>query len=450
MDLLAGDVANSTRLVYGGSMSATKMNNGGTLSPDDARALLPAAEQRIADLEARVAELTASPRIEVRSEPRVYSARLVQDRRESTGFRAIGLGSEPRSYVQDLVRFERGGDLAAGERLRRHGRECELDREKRRLDLPADVTYEMAPEQRATTTSYADPPLWINQYFATFPRPERVLSALAPTFDLPAGVSTVNLPRLTTGTDTDPTVPGGAINERAIQDAAVTSSVAVIAGAEPIPQQMLDQSPASAAMDWAVFSDLETSYVFVLEQQLLNGTGANFQLLGLLNNVLTTGYTLNPTITYTDATPTGTELVPFLGQAIAAIGRNRHLPPSRWMMTTSRVGWLASAEDQQNRPLAMQNTDGIGHFDLLTIPVAINDAIRPTYGAGGNEERIIACRPEDYIILESEPTTAVMEEPLSGSLMVRMVLRRSVAALNRYPSSISALVGSGMIPPTGF
>lgn len=409
---------------------------------------LQAAEQRIAALEARIGELS-SPRVEVHSEPRTYAARLIQDKREATGFRAISIG-EPRSYIQDLVRYERGGDMAAGARLHRHARECEVDREKRRLDIPVGVEFEMAPEARATTSSYADPPLWINQYFATFPRPPRVMSALAPVFDLPSGVSTINLPRLTTGTDTDPMVPGGAINERSIQDAAVSSSVAIIAGAEPIPQQMLDQSPPGAHMDWVVFSDLETSYAYVLEQQLLNGTGTNYQLLGMLNNLPTSGYRLNPTITYTDASPSGTELVPYLGQAIAAVGRNRRMPPSRWLMTTPRVGWLASSEDQQNRPLALANTNGVGNFDLLTIPVAINDAIQPIYGAGGNEERIIACRPEDYIILESDATTGVMEEPLSGSLMVRMVLRRSVAALNRYPSSVSALVGSGLIPSPNF
>lgn len=88
---------------------------------------------------------SASPHVEIRSEPLTYRARIVPDSRERLGFRAVSIG-ENRSYVQDLYRSRRYGDRDALDRLQRHGREVAEERSRRVLDLPADVTYELAPE----------------------------------------------------------------------------------------------------------------------------------------------------------------------------------------------------------------------------------------------------------------------------------------------------------------
>jgi HK97 family phage major capsid protein len=239
------------------------------------------------------------------------------------------------------------------------------------------------------------------------------------------------------------------VPSRDVTDAAVTSNVSSFSGNSDWPIQSLEQSPAGAHLDWVVMTDATASYNLHLEQAILGGSGTGTSLLGLLNSLPST-YTNNPTVTYTAATPLATGLIPYLGGVLAAVNRNRGLNGEYWQLPGAFVGWLASSEDQQNRPLAFANTDGAGHFDLLTIPVAINNAITPTYSSAGNlaggEQRAIMTRPSDYLLLESDPVLDIMEDVLSGTLEVRIQYRRSAAFLNRYPSGTAVLVGTGMIP----
>jgi hypothetical protein len=119
------------------------------------------------------------------------------------------------------------------------------------------------------------------------------------------------------------------------------------------------------------------------------------------------------------------------------------------MLTTSRGAWLASSEDQQNRPLMIADTQPDGVWDLMGYPVWVNDAIPRTSGAG-QEERIICLRPSDWLILESDRRTSVYTEVMSGTLQARIQMRRYVAALLRQPTSVSYLAGVGMNTGGGF
>jgi hypothetical protein len=117
-------------------------------------------------------------------------------------------------------------------------------------------------------------------------------------------------------------------------------------------------------------------------------------------------------------------------------------------MTTSRAAWIASGETA-TFPLAVSNQTGPGAFDLLAYPVETDDAI-PTNIGGTGQDIIIACRPSDWLILESERHVQVMPEVLSGTLEVRLQLRRYVAALLRQPTSVAYLTGTGLAVQSGF
>jgi HK97 family phage major capsid protein len=144
-------------------------------------------------------------------------------------------------------------------------------------------------------------------------------------------------------------------------------------------------------------------------------------------------------------------MFPFLGQAVASIGKNRRCPPEAWLMTTSRLAWLGSQEDTQNRPLLIADKDGTGELDVLAFPVKLTDAMPTNLGAGTNQDAIIACRPSDFLLFESQPRTMVsFDNSLSGTLQVRIHLHRSVAVLFRYPSAIAAIQGTGTIVQSGF
>lgn len=347
------------------------------------------------------------------------------------------------SYFQDMAVYADRHDSQAGERLQRHATEIRTEVERREqhaqstvraagLELRLNVT------RSDGTGGFACPPLWLMDDIALMPRPARVLANLMPSFPLPRGVGEVSVPRITTGVLTGVQNDSTAVSSRDIVDTSSTSAVATIAGEADITLQLLEQSPPGGYLDHVIFRDLANSYDFRLELQLLNGTGTNGQLLGVLN--VTAGAGNASEITYTDGSPTALEMLPFAGQAVAQLGNARLLPPEVWLMRTSRWAWINSAAWPALEPPT-----------FLTYPVMEDNAIPATLGAASNQDVIILCRPSDMLLLESAPKTVVDFESMSGTMGVRLSLRGYVAALTaRQPTAIARLIGTGMIPVSGF
>jgi HK97 family phage major capsid protein len=362
-------------------------------------------------------EQTTEERVEVISEPLTY--------------REHG----DHSLFRDIIDAERGM-FGAQDRLARHAREME---------------ERVHPDRGSGTGGSFAPPLWLNDRFASVPRPGRVLADMIPNLPLPQGVQSINIPVLTAGMGTVTIADDSAESDTDITDTSVTAPVVTITGQDDVSQQLLDQSPRGAHLDWVLFKDLEESYNATLETQLINGSGTSGQILGLLNITNSNSPANINTITYTDATPTATEMFTFFGQAVAAVGINRLQPPEVWLMTTARQAWIASSEDQQQRPLMVAGAEGPGEFQLVQYPVKLDDAIPRNLGGGTNQDVIILCKPSDMVLLEGEPRTNVFVEVGSGNLRARIQMHRYVAAvLNRYPTGIAAIEGTGMIPPSGF
>jgi len=359
------------------------------------------------------------------------------------------------SYFRDLLDGF-GGDNAANARLARHAREVkdEIERRDRAARRAPDVEYRTNPNRTSGLGGSFAPPIWLIDAFATAPRAKRVLAAQIPNFELPLGVSSVNLPRLTTGNVEQPVADSSADPNADALDAAVSCTVVTISGHGDVAMQALEQSGGSG-LDYAFLKDLNEAYDAQAEAQLIAGTGnANAQLPGLLSLVPAANQ-----VAYTDATPTATEMFSSLGKTVAAVGNSRKLPPEAWLMTTSRLAWLGSSEDNQNRPLMLTDRDGSGNVDLLAYPVEPDDAVPTnlTYNSathnwttGGTQDVIVACRPSDSMLFESTPRASVQTEVLSGTLQARIQMHRYVAVLHRYPSGIAVLCDTGMTVQSGF
>jgi hypothetical protein len=359
------------------------------------------------------------------------------------------------SYFRDLLFPER--TAGAEDRQCRHAQEMEAvwrDRDKdtrRRLDA-SGVEYRVEPNR---TSNFA-PPLWLVDLFSTAKRPGRVLADLIPNrFELPAGCSSVNLPVLTTGTTVQADVDGSSVPSSDIVDALGSSVVTTLVGSADVPLQMLEQSPPSASIDWAMLTDLSEACDSQLEQQLLYGGGsAATQLVGIttLSGAIS--------VTYTDASPTGSAMWPYLGKASAQLADARRHPPECILMRHARWQWLSTAEDLENRPFGLPTPwyFGVGpstpdpRGGLNGLPVFDDEAISATLGAGANQDQIVILRPSDLILLEGPPVANVFREALSGSLGARIQLHARVAAVtNRYGGSGVAVVGgSGFAVASGF
>ena len=341
----------------------------------------------------------AVPRVAVKSEPLTYHAR------------------GRHSYFRDLVMAELRDDFAAKERLERH-----------EIELRAN------PNRIQGQGGYFAPPGWLIEKFATQRRATRVLADLVPTFPLPPGVQSLNLPRLTTGG-----VEGAASDDAADPsqddvDAATQSPVVTVSGMGDVAMQLLEQSPQGAHFDWVTFKDLGEAYDADLEAQIIFGTGSsvqpNQQFYGVTNVPNTVG------VTATSAASVLTGMYPLLGQVASRIGNNRSAPPEAWFMTTSRWSWLFSSEDNQSRPIVTPDVhppdarDIDGPAAVSTIggwPVYVDDAIPTNLGAGGNQDLIFGCKPSDLVLFEGDPHMMVVLEVLSGTLQARLQYRCSAA-----------------------
>ncbi|UTI62239.1 phage major capsid protein [Paraconexibacter antarcticus] len=378
----------------------------------------------------------------------------------------------PHSWFVDQLLASGNDGTEARARLDRHDREVELETRsrparERRADGPDGVSFErrVNPSRNPGQGGSFAPPLWLTDLFAKQPRPGRVLADLIPgAYELPGGCQSVSVPRLIVGANGTPHIDTTAVAEADVTDAAVTSPVTLIPASVDVSLQALEQSPVGGGhLDEIIWADATAAYDAQLEQQLVAGTGANGQILGLLN--VPTGAGAANAVTYTDGTPTGPKMLPYAGQAAARIGNNRLMPPQVWLMRTARWAWLGSAEDGQGLPLAVP-----GHtpppavpylFDdgrpsrvasLLGWPVFPDDAIPQTLGgAPGTQDAILACRPTDMLLWESVPRMSVFTEVQSDTLQARVQMRTYAAALvARIPTGIAVLTGTGMVVQAGW
>lgn len=391
------------------------------------------------------------PRIEVTSEPLTYQR---YDMRHS--------------WVADTVKVTMNGDNdgAATTRLQRHRAEMAIEipklearqaRAARAADQPDGTTFEKRanPSRLQGQGGYFAPPLWVNNLFVTAPRPRRVLADLARHFDLPAGVSSINLPRITTGTTAGNQVDNMPAPSADFADAQVNSAVSTVSGISDVSLQLLEQSPPGASLDDVVFMDMCEASDAAFELLLMSGTGGTgfgAPPLGILNvpSIIS--------ITYTTGAPTIGLLYPLLGQAFGAVSNARKHRPEAWLMRGGRWAYMASALDAgASRPLVVPGIeapiDRVGGpnpiGNLLGVGVFTTESLPASQGVAANQDVIVALRPQDCIVWESPFTMAVQSEVLSGTLGCRLRIHRYVAAMTgRLPSSVAVIAGTGMVVTT--
>ncbi len=358
---------------------------------------------------------------------------------------------EPRSYFKDLAisATDKAEARAAGERLEHHKRQMKAMPKGETRSYPGtNFEYRVNPNLETGHGLEFTIPAWLNEYFATARRPEQVLQRLAHEFDMPQGASSISVPRITQGTQVNDQTPNAPVDNQDTETATVKAQALYYSGESDWSMQALEQSPAGAHLDWVVFTDAMESLDAELEMDFISGKGEKFnEALGL------TEISGINSITYTSAAPSGPALMKFLGEAAAQVGSKRRRPPTAWLMTTGRFFWIAFSEDEANRPLSIEDYPGsdFPNAGLGSVGVYFDDAISNELGAKKEEDVIIACRPDDFLLWHGPLKTGVFEETLSGTLQVRFLLYRFTATmLHRYPSGISKVTGTGMTVPTGF
>ncbi len=359
-----------------------------------------------------------------------------------------------RSFFQDLVRAQLLHDPEATARLELHQRQMlvEAPKDEKRLEQTAEgapIEYRTNPTSGVGFGGEFDVPLWLIDKFATSARAGRPFGDLLDPMVLPAGVTSIHTPRMTTGNTTSTQTDGGAVASQDVVTTDASSNVVTIAGHGDVSQQLLDLSPIG--LDAAWYMDLSLAYNKNLESQLLYGTGANGQLTGI--NAVTGIGSISGAGTTTIAA-----LWPLLGEIGASVGNNRLLPPEVFLMAIRRWFWIASSVDSSNRPIASPGNNGAHSCDLEMaccclptfgpvqgLPVYLDGAIP----AGTSADDVFAIRPSDMFLWESAPRYITAQNPLAGTLQMRLSMHRYVAFIgSRYPSAIAKL--SALPAPSNF
>ena len=355
------------------------------------------------------------------------------------------------SFFRDLFMRDFAGDMAARDRLERHYRQI------------ADIT----PAERRDIGTGAFTGLVVPQYlvdlYAPYLRAGRPFANRVRKLPLPAEGMVFNISRLTTGTTAESqATEGTSVSNTDAHDSTLTINVHTIAGEQNVSRQLLERG--TPGMDELIFQDLLSSYSAKIDNQVLNGTGLNGTHLGLLN---TAGIMSS---TYTDASPSVSEIYPKVSDVLQQIASNRFMPADLIAMHPRRWGWFTAALDANGRPLvvpvaqplpnvannaaAVQGQPAYGDVVgyLQGVPV-ITDANIPTnVGAGANQDLIIACRTADIILWEEAdgvPRQARFEQTLAEKLEVKLVIYGySAYTAGRYPQAIGTISGTGLVAPT--
>ena len=341
--------------------------------------------------------------------------------------------AEGRSFFVDMVNATRG-DIEASMRLQRHTQDVAAERR----DLSTVVT----------AGGNFVPPAYLGNLYAELPRPGRKFADAIGSQPLQSTGMNITLPRITTGTtEVIQTADNAAVSETDIVEALLTVPVRTIAGQQDVSQQLFDR--AEPSIDSVIFSDLRRAYDAALDSQLLNGTGASGQHLGIraVSSVNTS--------TYTDASPTAAELLPKVYDAIQLIESNRFTEADMIVMHPRRSAFLASNLSstfplfQQGALTQAAGTQDVGMVNSFGGLRVIRDAnVRTQDGAATNQDEIYVVSSSDLILWEGPLQARVMPEVGSGTLTVRLQLfAYSAFASGRQPKAISIISGTGLVVP---
>lgn len=404
------------------------MSHGDQVRFNAAEAEALALRERIEELEGQIAADDAARPMERKYAPRITSVREAGTYRRDGEF----------SYFRDLHN-SRNGDVDAADRLRRN-----------------------SAEQRGVTTGNSSggsfvPPAYLVDEWISLARGGRTTADLCYSQNLPSGTDLLSVPKITTGSSV--AAQNGeltALSQTDIAATSATSPVATLGGTQLVSVQMLEQSAGS--VDQVVMADLAAEYGRALDNQVLNGTGTNGQLTGLLTLSGTTS------VTWTQASPavTGTgQLWGTIASTISQIHAARLASPDCIIMHPRRWAWIEAAIDNTNRPLIAPsalngpvNAMGVGgavaaqgHVGTLQgLPVFV-DPLIPTNLGAGTQDVILVARMQDVMRWESTPKFETFTQPFAGQMGVLFRAYAYGGLAARYAPSVGKITGTGLVTP---
>jgi HK97 family phage major capsid protein len=346
------------------------------------------------------------------------------------------------SLFRDLYNRDIRHDTGAAERLQRHI-----------VEMEAEGRFDLSSTDEAG--GYLVAPLYLQDEFVDRATAGRVIADVIGARPLPPNTDSVNVPKINTGTSVADQADNGAVSETDATFGTLAADVKTKAGMQDVAQQLADRSVPG--VDEIIYADLSKEYALQLDRDVINSSTTNSK--GILQ------VTGTNSISYTDASPTLSELYPKIADGIQQIHTGIFMPPTAIFMHPRRWAFCLAAQDGSQRPLVVPDTNApqnaAGTFDgvisvgrvgtIQGVPVYVDANIPTNLGSGTNEDRIIIVRGDELFLWEdpSGPYLETFRDVGSGNMTVRFRLHNYWAQLHaRRPKAISVISGSGLASPS--
>jgi HK97 family phage major capsid protein len=423
---------------------------------DEERDLTETEDTSLKDLATRASELDV--RISELREVQTSNLEAAKLRAEvaatdNSETRAVGnvvVTNEPHTYAEenrnvsffaDLYNMQYNNDIEASDRIRRHRQEMDVE------------------HRAGSVSNYAGlvVPQYLTQLAAELSRAGRPFADQCTSLPLPQDGMSINISRVTTGTSAAAQASeNSAVSQTDLDDSLISIDIRTIASGQQVSRQAIERG---TGIDTLIAADMMGAVATVLEDQVLNGSGSSGNLLGLSN---ISGINA---VTYTDGSPSGSELFSKIVDGIQQINSNRFAGADLIVMHPRRLAFLQAAVDGNGRPLVVptqnvpQNAMGTGPVagygvtgaSIAGLPVVTSGKVTTSGGSGGNEDVIFIVRRADMLLFEdnTQPVMVRMDQTAGLNLTVTLVAYQYACFIGgRYPASVSMLSGTGLVSPT--
>ena len=420
------------------------------------------------------------------------------------------------SWFRDVWAAEFRSNAAAKARLARHEKEMAAEAPKRKAarQKAATEAYERAfaatAYERRILSEYADAgglpfeqraisridgsggytvvPGWLIDEYVAPARAASQLMRMVHQMPLPSGVDEVNVPILSTGSQTGPVADLVPPAQRDWSDTFASGKVVTVGGQVDAPAIWTDVGsggPVGGDLDQIVFGDLMADCDLNLDGLLIAGDGGNTQPLGLFPPASTVGTSLavfapNGNTSSSQLFAGAGSLLTTLMQCVSGINRARGRYPSAILAHGSVAAILATQIDANGRPLlpmhgpkqataeteadegVLLHVGGLPLYGDNNLPLTFGGtytpparpyvtgsgaqfAVKDGTGASAVYTPLIPLIPDDLHLWTSEPKMRLLREVNAGTLGVRyQVYRYAVFIPNRYQA-----LGSGTLANSG-
>jgi HK97 family phage major capsid protein len=302
------------------------------------------------------------------------------------------------------------------------------------------------------------PPLWQVEDFIALARGGRVTADLCQTETLPAGVSSINLPKVATGvTAAVQATQNSALSDTAMTTTSVSSGITTVGGKQIVSMQLLQQS--GIPFDRVILQDLAKAYAVQVDTQVLYGTNANGQVRGLVGVAANTAFT---TASPAPASVTNANSLYYtVAKAAAAVQTTLFEPANAIVMTPARWAWILGAVDVNARPFVVPNGNNFnplgttgeqvaqgpaGYFG--SYPVYTDPNVSVTANSATNQDEIYVLRTDELWLYESPVQTASFDATYADNASVLFRILGYLAFIpNRYTGAVQSIRGTGLVVP---